>query len=148
MLREAGKKTLETVAHSLCKSLEIKYCNNFYQYVCHWIQDNNETNIINYMANEIKIKQIEKMSKFGENQNYWEISLTEENETNLGNCGDGCVWVPAAFSQNDNCEIYGGVCLVPKLVNQNSSGQGGNAGGFEGVMVGNGGGGNKGGEFA
>jgi hypothetical protein len=54
--------------------------------------------------------------------------LTEENETNLGNCGDGCVWVPAAFSQINNCKVYGGVYLVPKLVNQNSSGQGGNAG--------------------
>ncbi len=32
MLREAERKTLETVAHSLCETLEIKYCNNFYQY--------------------------------------------------------------------------------------------------------------------
>jgi hypothetical protein len=147
MLREAENKTLETVAHCLCESLEINYCNNFYQYVCHWIQNNNETNLINYMANEIKNRKIEKMSKFGENLNYWGISFTEENETNLGNSGDGCVWIPAAFSQNDNCKSYGGVCLVPKLVNQNSRGQGGNAGGFGGGMGGNGDGGNRGGDI-
>jgi uncharacterized membrane protein YgcG len=154
MLREAEKKTLETIAQSLSESLEIKYCNNFYQYVYSWIQNNSETNLVNYMANEIKERKIEKMSKFGENLNYWGISLAEENEINLGNSGDGCVWVPAAFSENDNCKTYGGVCLIPKMVSANSNGQGGNAGqsgrgsgNGAGNMGGGGDGGNKGEKF-
>jgi hypothetical protein len=68
------------------------------------------------MANEIKDTKIENMSKFGENLNYWGTSLTEENDMNLENFDDSCVWVHAAFSENDNCKTYGGICLIPKMV--------------------------------
>lgn len=58
----------------------------------------------------------QKKSKFRkcleENGIKLELSKIEIHQNNTTKC----VWVPALFNQFDNFKTYGGVCLIPKLV--------------------------------
>jgi hypothetical protein len=129
-LREAEETEFETVAHDLSEYLEITYCNNLYQHVSNWIQHQRESNLVNYLENQVKEKKIKKLSKFGENLKRWGVKVEGNEEVKLSNSGNECVWVPAAFSKGEKCKAYGGVCLIPNLVSASpqSSGQGGGGG--------------------
>ncbi len=110
-----------------------------------WIQHGSGSNLVNYLANYVKERNIEKMSRFGRNLKHWGVKL-EENELKFSNSGSECVWIPAAFFEGEKCKVYEGVCLLPKLVSvssQSGGQEGGGSGGGRGQ--GKGGGGDRGG---
>lgn len=156
-LNDAERKLFTEIPKQLAKSFDLINTEELARHIRNWIMNGWYNDLVGYLCEAIREKQLEDLSKFGNNLKKLGINLTPNDSTELDESDSACKWVPAAFSQVDGRRVYGGVALLPKLNAQSTKGfQGfqssaGDKGGFFGKIFGgssdgaSGGGGSSGG---
>lgn len=87
-----------------------------------WIKHGQCNGLVDYLCTSIYDKEIEQLSRFGNNLKKLGVHLVDDSDSKLDESDSGCKWVPSAFSQADGRRAYRGVFLRPNLSPQNDRG--------------------------
>ena len=114
-LANAEDEMFNQVTRSLIDGLKINGLSRSYVY--NWIVHSQEMSLVNYLCQLIKEMELEKLSRFGNFLRAKKVNL--DQSVNFDMIDENCNWVPAVFSMSERRKCYGGVCLIPRLSEQN-----------------------------
>ncbi|CAG2109387.1 unnamed protein product, partial [Medioppia subpectinata] len=119
-------KVLDQLAQALNEGLELDSPQWLRKEIDKWLRRGNADKMTELLRQHITNNRINKLDRFA--QNCKKLGMPFDGEHGI--CDDFATngvndWIPAAYSRTSHCRTYGGVCLIPRLVNVNEPRSGG-----------------------
>ncbi|XP_054152507.1 uncharacterized protein LOC128951282 [Oppia nitens] len=113
-LADQEEQLFDKLTDTLVESLGVDYSRQLRDLVKSWVRFSRDTDLVDYLDQQIRLVMSNKLSQFGDNLR--QIGINVDDESTLSTSANKPLWVPTVYSLEHRCRAYGSISLFPKLL--------------------------------